>query len=57
MEESWSSYTVKPNWFYHNPLDFNEWLKEKAEMHERMKTFPGKSKTRNLSRKKLQPEI
>ena len=47
MEESWSSYTVKPNWFYHNPLDFNEWLKEKAEMHERMKTFPGKSKTRN----------
>ena len=45
MKESCSSFTVKRNWCFPNLLDFKEWLKEKAETHERMKTFPGTSKT------------
>ena len=44
MKDSWLSYTVKRNWYCPNLLDFIEWLIEKNETLERMKTLIGKSK-------------
>ena len=37
MREAWSMHTVKKDWSRPTLLDFNEWLKDKAEAHERMK--------------------
>ena len=34
LKESWSLFTVKKHWFKPTLLDFNDWLKEKAEAHE-----------------------
>ena len=46
LKESWSMQTVKKEWLRPNMLDFNDWLKEKAEAHECMKSisFKGKMK-------------
>ena len=44
MRESWSLYVVKRNWSRPNLIDFNNWLKDKAEAHEQMKNMPGKPK-------------
>ena len=43
FKQAWSLYTVKRNYNSPNLLDFNNWLKEKAEAHERNKSFPGKT--------------
>ena len=45
LKEPWSMHTVKKEWLRPTMLDFNDWLKEKAEAHERMKaiTFKGKN--------------
>ena len=37
MKESWSLFTVKKHWVKPTLLDFNDWLKEKAEAHDLMK--------------------
>ena len=39
LKESWSMHTVKKHWLKPTLLDFNEWLKEKAEAHDRMKVL------------------
>ena len=44
MKEAWSMHTVKRNLDRPTLVDFNEWLKDKAEAHERMKTASGKTK-------------
>ena len=44
MKEAWSMNTVKKNWSRPTLIDFNDWLKDKAEAHERMKTSAGKTK-------------
>ena len=36
MREAWSMHTVKKDWSRPTLLEFNEWLKDKAEAHERM---------------------
>ena len=36
MKESWSLFTVKKHWVKPTLLDFNDWLKEKAEAHDLM---------------------
>ena len=36
MKESWSLFTVKKHWVKLTLLDFNVWLKEKAEAHDLM---------------------
>ena len=38
-------HTVKKNWYRPIVLDFNDWLKDKAEAHERIKLSSGKSET------------
>ena len=42
MKEAWSLLTVKKDLTRPSLLDFNDWLKAKAEAHERMKVSPGK---------------
>ena len=42
MKEAWSMHTVKRSLDRPTLIDFNEWLKDKAEAHERMKTASGK---------------
>ena len=44
MKEAWSMHTVKRSLDRPTLIDFNDWLKDKAEAHERMKTASGKVK-------------
>ena len=44
MKEAWSMHTVKRNLDRPTLVDSNDWLKDKAEAHERMKTASGKTK-------------
>ena len=44
MKEAWSLHTVKKDWSRPTLLDFNEWLKDKAEAHERIKVSSAKPK-------------
>ena len=44
MKEAWSLHTVKKDWTRPTLLDFNDWLKDKAEAHERMKVSSAKPK-------------
>ena len=45
LKKAWSIQIVRSQWYRTFLLDFNEWLKEKAEGHKRLKTinFEGKS--------------
>ena len=44
MKEAWSMNTVKKDLSRPTLIDFNTWLKDKAEAHERMKSSAGKTK-------------
>ena len=44
MKEAWSMHTVKRSLDRPTSIDFNDWLKDKAEAHERMKTASGNVK-------------
>ena len=52
MRKSWSLFVVKRNWSRPNLIDFNNWLKDKAEAHEQMKNMPGKPKVEEPSKTK-----
>ena len=45
MKESWSLFRVKKHWVKPTLLDFNDWLKEKAEAHDLMKNTATKART------------
>ena len=45
LKESWSLFTVKKHWVKPTLLDFNDWLKEKAEVHDLMKQTSSKART------------
>ena len=45
LKESWSLFTVKKHWVKPTLLDFNDWLKEKAEAHDLMKQTTPKART------------
>ena len=49
MKESWSPFTVKKHWVKPILLDFNDWLKEKAEAHDLMKQSATKAKPEDNS--------
>ena len=49
MKESWSLFTVKKHWVKPNLLDFNDWLKEKAEAHNFMKNTATKARTEDTN--------
>ena len=44
MKEAWSMHTVKKDWSRPTLLNFNNWLKDRAEAHERMKISTTKPK-------------
>ena len=44
LKEAWSMQTVRHNWQRSTLLDFNNWLKEKAEGHERLRVLNSKAK-------------
>ena len=48
MKEAWSMNTVKRTLDRTTMIDFNEWLKDKAEAHERMKSSSSKPKAETL---------
>ena len=48
MKEAWSMHTVKRTLDRPTLIDFNEWLKDKAEAHERMKSSSSKPKAETL---------
>ena len=47
LKEAWSMHTVRHNWQRPTLLDFNNWLIEKAEGHEKLRLLNSKAKTRN----------
>ena len=49
MKENWSMHTVKKVWSRPTLLDFNYWLKDKAEAHKRMKVSTTKSKSEDIT--------
>ena len=49
MKESWSLFTVKKHWVKPTLLDFNDWLKEKAEAHDLMKNTATKARTEDTN--------
>ena len=44
MKEAWSLHTARRTLDRPTLIDFNDWLKDKAEAHERMKSLPNKAK-------------
>ena len=44
IQESWSLFTFKKHWVKPTLLEFNDWLKEKAEVHDLMKNTSTKAK-------------
>ena len=44
LKEAWSMHTVRHNWQRPTLLNFNNWLKEKAEGHERLRLLNSKAK-------------
>ena len=49
MKESWSLFPVKKHWVKPTLLDFNDWLKEKAEAHDLMKQSTTKARPEDNS--------
>ena len=49
MKESWSLFSVKKHWIKPTLLDFNDWLKEKAEAHDLMKQSATKARPEDNS--------
>ena len=62
MKEAWSTHTVKRDLSRPTLIDFNDWLKDKAEAHERMKASSGKPKieetpTNNVTKTKTNSKV
>ena len=57
LKELWSMQTVRRQWHQPTLLDFNEWLKEKAESHERLKTNYSKVKSEEPVKQKLGTKV
>ena len=49
MKESWSFFTVKKHWVKPTLLDFNDWLKEKAEAQELLNQSAIRARTEDNS--------
>ena len=53
LMKAWSMQTVRRQWHRPTLLDFNEWLKEKAEGHEMLKTINSKVKSEEPVKQKV----
>ena len=57
LKEAWSMQTVRRQCHRPTLLDFNEWLKEKAEGHERLKTINSKVKSEEPVKQKVGTKV
>ena len=57
MKESWSLFAVKKHWAKPTLLDFNDWLKEKAEAHYLKKNTAIKTKTEETINPVTKPRV
>ena len=57
LMEAWSMQTVRRQWHRPTLLDFNEWLKEKVEGHERLKTINSKGKSEEPVKQKVGTKV
>ena len=57
LKEAWSIQTVRRQWHRPTLLDFNEWFKEKAEVHERLKTINSKGKSEEPVKQKVGTKV
>ena len=57
LKEAWSMQTVRRQWYRPTLLDFNKWLKEKAEGHERIKTINSKVKSEETVKQKVGTKV
>ena len=57
LKEAWSMQTVRRQWYIPTLLVFNEWLKEKAEGHERLKTINSKGKSEEPVKQKVGTKV
>ena len=57
LKEAWSMQTVRRQWHRPTLLDFNEWLKEKAEGHERLRTINSKVKSEEPVKQKVGTKV
>ena len=57
LMEAWSMQTVRQKWHRPTLLDFNEWLKEKAEGHERLKTINSKVRSEEPVKQKVGTKV
>ena len=57
LKESWSLITVKKHWVKPTLLDFNGWLKEKAEAHDLMKQTSSKARTEDNTNSVVETKV
>ena len=57
LKESWSLFTVKKHWVKPTLLDFNDWLKEKAEPHDLMKQTSSKARTEDNNNSVVETKV
>ena len=57
FKEAWLLQTVRRQWHLPTVLEFNEWLKEKADGHERLKTINSKVKYEEPVKQKVGTKV
>ena len=57
VKEAWSMQTVRRQWLQLSLLGFNEWLKEIAEGHERVKTISSKGNSEEPVKQKVGTKV
>ena len=57
LKEFWSLFTVKKHWVKPTLLDFNDWLKKKAEAHDLMKQTSSKARTEDNSNSVVKTKV
>ena len=56
-KESWSLFTVKKHWVKPTLLDFNDWLKEKAEAHDLIKQTSSNARTEDNTKSVVKTKV
>ena len=57
LKEYWSLFTVNKHWVKPTLLEFNDWLKEKAEAHDLMKQTSSKARTEDITNSVVKTKV
>ena len=57
MKEAWSMHTVKREMYQPTLVDFNDWLNDKADVHERMRNITANKTNLTIHQKPRHTEI